>query len=322
MVNKKAVDFFEDENEEIEKTVEKKPARAKKEENLGYEHHARRGKNDHVSFFALAVVAIVILGIVGIIFGYTKDQIAKVQKNTNDQSLLTQIDSLKEQLNTLTDKANSLEDETSKNKEIVLSLFDKSRSLPDNLDMSTWKPYENKDMRIKLALAPGWEVGEVSKSAAAVPKVESTTAPVLPIKDVAPTTVDTSNTKELYTMVLQPVGDATAAGAITIKDDYADFWNLSIKDKAAMFADAALIDVFDSDDLNVKTLYFIDAESKLPTIVILTTDRILRVTFNMASKTVKNYMQYRVDFESMAMGVATIAPIEAKPLTGPEKPKK
>ena len=262
----------------------------------------RTPKGDSVSLFTLAVVTIVILGVIGIVFGYTKDKLNELQGGGNAAALEEQIINLKNQLKDLSDKTLALEKLNAENKEIVASLFDKNRKLPASVDSSTWVNYTNSEAKVNLKLPETWEVVSAQKVASG-----STPAPA-----EGEAAADTPVLHEFqYIIMLQSKGELNFVQAVTIKDDYLDFAGLTLAEKYDIFKELNLLD---ERDLSFgKMLYFIDlddAENEIPTVLILTENRILRATFNVYNKAFDKYIQFRQDFEAMMTTIDLAAKTE------------
>ncbi|OGF33390.1 hypothetical protein A2533_04690 [Candidatus Falkowbacteria bacterium RIFOXYD2_FULL_35_9] len=261
-----------------------------------------RGGNDNVSLFTLAVVAIVILGLIGIVFGYTKDKLSELQKGGSDKTvaLETQVENLKNQITELVDKAKTLEKD---NQELLINFFDNNRKLPRDLDVSTWLVYNNDQARMRLQFPENWEVVRAKQLNADQP---ATTAEATSEPDATKVA-----SRLQYEIVLQPKETPNFVQAITIKDDYIDFAGLSLDEKYSIFKELNLLD--QKDFTYGKMLYFIDLDDKdneIPTILILTENRILRATFNLLDKTLPDYMTYRKDFESIISTFDLIIKVE------------
>ena len=249
--------------------------------------------NDQVSLFTLAVVVIIILGVIGIVFGYAKDKIAELKKGGlgNSAVLEEQIKTLKTELQNLSERAKLLEQENEENKELVAGLFDQKRKLPDDVDTEGWSVYNNEIANLKLSFPASWEVANADK---------------LPLKE------GEAESGEHYIIKMQPKEKTDFVNAIILKDDYRDFSNLSLDEKYAIFKE---LDLLDEKDFSFgKMLYFIDLDendNEIPTILILTDDRILRVTFNVYNKNVQGYITFRTDFEKIISKLELLAPAEA-----------
>jgi len=275
------------------------------EEGIKGEVKKTQPKGDNVSLFTLAVVTIIILGVIGIVFGYTKDKLNQLQGNSGSAALEEQVKVLKNELKDLSDKTQALEKINAENKEIVANLFDNNRKLPSDVDTSDWVTYTNSEANINLQLPTTWEILSAQKVASgdnSAPadggEVAEVDAPVLPAYQ--------------HIIVIQPKGQPSFARAVTLKDDYLDFSTLSQEEKYDIFKELHLLD--ERDFGSGKILYFIDlddAENEIPTILILTDNRILRATFNVYNKTIDGYIQYRQEFEQIITTLDLPAAVEA-----------
>lgn len=248
------------------KTAEKKPASSNKKER----------KEDNY-LFTLIIVAVVILGIIGIVFGYTKDKISEIKKGGTEvtKGLETQVEDLKSKLAEMAEKADDLEKKSEKNKEVVLDLFDKARSIPNKINADGWQELASDELSFTVSFPAEWEV-------------------VKPIIE----TKDAGETQEM--VYLQPIGDENFLNAITLKSDYADFASLDIDEKVDIFKELDLIDT--KDFMHGTIMYFINYDKdnvEVPTMLVLTDDNIYRATFNVSDKATDNYFEYRKNFEQI-----------------------
>lgn len=239
------------------------------------------------NIFNLVIAVIVILGIIGIVFGYTKDKITELQKGGSEvtNELEQQVADLQKQLKNLTEKASQLEKDSLASKSVVIDLFEKYRTIPQNVNVENWKAIENKEVKFALNFPQTWEE----------------------VKVVTPAQEGEQNKAKEELAFIQPVGDSNFAGAIAIKSDYADFADLSLKEKNNIFKELDSLDTADFD--NGKMIYFINLDKdnkEVPTVLILTADKIYRATFNVADKKLSNYFQYRKDFEEIISTFRTV----------------
>lgn len=264
-------------------------------------------KEEQVSLFTLAVVAIVILAIVGVVFGYFRDQLSEIKKEGKENvALNSQLEILKKEISDLTSKAQKLELENIMNKEIVLNLFDKNRELPDEVNFEGWSVYKNEEAGVQLNIPSDWEVQSANKIINSVEKMPALSNEQKKEQPVSPSekTLISEDAVPQYQLMLQPKNVAEMIKAITLKDDYVDLWKLSLEEKQDVFAKINFIDQQEFD-LGV-LLYFIDIDDKdnqIPTVLILTDDRIMRATFNILDRNVSNYVKYRLDFEALVTGI-------------------
>ena len=232
------------------------------------------------------IAVVVILGIIGIVFGYTKDKISEIRKGGTDvtKGLEQQVLVLKDDINALKEKASSLEKDTISNKDVVIDLFEKTRKIPTKVDASNWNVLGDEKLSFSVSFPNTWE------------KVQSI---------VDPTSEQSETASEV--VYLQPIGQPDFLNSVTIKSDYADFAELSLKEKMEIFQDLDLLD--SSKFVNGQMLYFINLDkdnNEVPTIIILTDDNIYRATFNISNKKLSGYFGFRKDFESIAATFALV----------------
>lgn len=273
--------------EELEQGGEKKDKKGApkaKKVQAKAEINSKRETDKESSFlFPLVVVAVVILAIIGVVFGYTKDKLTQINKGGTDvtKDLENQVGILKQKLDEMQKKAENLEKTNEVNKEVVIDLFDKSRVIPLKVNAANWNLLDNKDLSFMVSYPKSWEA-------------------INPIVDTKEKTQPKTET-----ISLQPVGKAEFVNAITIRSDYADFAKLKMAEKEEIFKE---LDVIDRADFPFgKMIYFINFDkenNEVPTILVLTADNIYRATFNIANKKADNYFEYRKTFEDV---VATFA---------------
>ena len=237
-----------------------------------------KAKSVDNNLFNLVIAVVVILGIIGIIFGYTKDKISEIKQGGNDvtKSLEEQVIVLKQELTTLKDKADTLEKENISNKNVVIDLFDKSRTIPTKVNATGWAVLADKTLSFVVSYPTNWE-----KVNAVMPPAEAKAKPV-------------------EMMVLQPIGQTDFLNAVTITADYADFAKLTLKEKIEIFSDLDIIDKITFAD--GRMIYFINLDknnNEVPTILILTADNIYRATFNILNKKLAGYFDFRRNFEEI-----------------------
>jgi len=282
--------------ENVEKEFEKKPKKSKKQAEKPMDKifpaestkPASKSKADDNNLFNLIIAVVVILGIIGIVFGYTKDKISEIKKGGNDvtKSLEEQVTVLKQELTSLKDKADILEKENLSNKNVVIDLFDKSRTIPTNVNATGWNILDDKTLGFVVSYPTGWE------------KVNAVMPPATDAK-----------TKPVPTVVFQPINQPDFLNALTITADYADFAKLTLKEKIEIFSDLDIIDKITFAD--GRMIYFINLDKnngEVPTILILTPDNIYRATFNVPNKKLTGYFDYRRNFEEI---VATFGLVKA-----------
>ena len=270
--------------ENVEKEEEKKAKKVKKPADKPISAEpvkpaAGKVKSDDNNLFNLVIAVVVILGIIGIVFGYTKDKISEIKKGGNDvtKSLEEQVSMLKQELTSLKDKADILEKDNLSNKNVVIDLFDKSRTIPTKVNATGWNILDDKTSGFLVSYPANWE----KVNAVMPPATDATTKPV-------------------PTVVLQPINQPDFLNALTITADYADFAKLSLKEKIEIFSDLDIIDKITFAD--GRMIYFINLDknnSEVPTILILTADNIYRATFNVSNKKLTGYFDYRRNFEEI-----------------------
>lgn len=258
-----------------------------------------RSRNDggksEGGLFSLAIVVVVILGIIGIVFGYTKDKLGEIKQGGNEatKGLEEQLQSLKTELVNLKQKTATLEAENQNNKEVVIDLFDKERKLPEKIVTTDWNILRDASLSFTLSYPKTWET----------------------VKAVVQT--DKAADKNTDTVYLQPIGQANFVNAITIKKDYLDFAALKMSEKEDLFKELQALDR--QDFAGGKMIYFVNLDKdnkEIPTILILTDKAIYKATFNISDKALANYFVYRKDFEEL---VSTFT-LAAKTETPEKKP--
>ena len=238
------------------------------------------------------IVFVVVLAVVGVLFGYMKDKFSRVSQESVSKanSLESQVELLKQELADLKQKASVLEKDNLASKQVVIDLFDKERTLPRNPDVSAWQTLNNSDLSFNISYPATWE--------AVNPVVE---------------TKKTSNQKDYKeeTVVLQPKAQTDFINAVTVKTDYQDFASLPLKDKKQIFEDLPILDRYDFD--SGEMIYFINIDKnneEVPTVLILTKSNIYRATFNVTNKQLTNYFEYREDFEKMIVTFGLNTPVK------------
>ena len=288
--------------EELEKGGEKKakkPASKAKKVEPKVVSEARSSEPKEAGFlFPLVIVAVVILAIVGVVFGYTKDKLTEIRNGGTNvtKDLEEQVNSLTQKLGEIQKTAESLQKTNEANKEVVIDLFDKSRVIPLKVNVADWNLLDNKDLSFMFSFPKDWEVVNpiIDTKAKTQPKAEAVS--------------------------VQPIGKADYVNAITIRSDYADFAQLAMAEKEDIFKELEVIDR--ADFPFGKMIYFINFDkdnNEVPTILILTKDNIYRATFNVSNKKTDNYFEYRKTFEDM---VATFDLRPATAIKAPAEPEK
>jgi hypothetical protein len=270
------------------KTTKKKAVKAKT-----MDIKRKEGKDDNY-LFTLVIVTVVILGIIGIIFGYTKDKLSELKKGGTEvtKELENEVNSLKKKLSAMQDKTAEMEKETEINKDVVIDLFDKNRTIPTNVNAVEWKELGLVDLTFSVSFPQTWEMVR--------PIIETQAEEGVPVDEL---------------IYLQPIGQELYTGAITLKNDYADFSKISLEAKIEIFSE---LDVVDSVDFSFgKMIYFINLDQdnkEVPTILILTEDNIYRATFNVSDKKTSNYFEYRKDFEEIISTFIMMPEVEEEAL--------
>lgn len=249
---------------------------------------AARRKMPDLKLFFLIVVFIGIVGLVGLVFGYTKDKVSEVKTSGANltRGLESQLNNLKSELNTLRDKTTVLERENSANKDLMLDLFEQSRKLSSGINAIDWNLLQDDSLGFTVKYPSAWE------------RVQS----ILDKKPAAGTVEEekTDAASEEQFVYLQPKNDSNFLNAILIKTDYPEYFSKSLKDKEAAFASLELLDKQDFND--GKMLYFVNIDKnnvQVPTIIVLTKDKIYRATFNISNKKLDKYIDYRKAFEDI-----------------------
>jgi len=283
ITNKEVIRMVDDNIiEELEKGGEKKekktPVRAKKAVPKAEVEERTSGGKEAGYLFPLVVVAVVILAIIGVVFGYTKDKLTEIRKGGTDvtKDLEDQVNALKQKYDEMQKKAENLEKVNEANKEVVIDLFDKSRVIPLKVNAADWNVLDNKDLSFMVSYPKNWEVVN----------------PIIEMKDKTQPKVETVS--------IQPIGKGDFVNAITIKSDYLDFAKLKLSEKEDIFKELEIIDK--ADFPFGKMIYFINFDkenNEVPTILILTSDNIYRATFNVSDKNADNYFEYRKTFEDI-----------------------
>lgn len=262
-------------------------------------------ESDNV-YFSLAVVAIVILIVIGIIFGYTKDKINKLnQAQEETKTLASQLQDVSSKLASLQDKTNTLESLNKENQALVVDILEKQREIPANVDTKTWTVYKDPSGAYQIKFPKTWElakplIGPVSNENSAKEAAET---------DKAKTDIQADSEKNPPSSItyFQPKAMPAFAQAVSIQEDYLDFASMSIKEKYAIFKDLKLIDEFDFD--SGRGLYFLNLNDKgeqVPTVLFLTKKHIYRMTFNVLDKQTIGYLTYRGDFEKSTSTFTTV----------------
>jgi hypothetical protein len=275
--------MVEDIYDEVEGTKAKKKKGGKRKAG-GTKKKSGGAKKEDNNLFIFIVGIVIILGIVGVLFGYTKDKFGELnlQGGTKTQSLEGQINDLKSELKDLSDRSEKIALENEYNKEVVIDLFDKNRKLPVNPDIANWQVLNNESLSFVVSYPVTWTTSE----------------PV--INEEKDDQGELIKKEEMIN--LQPIEDENFVNAVTLKTDYQDFVNLELAEKLDIFQELDSLDTFSFE--NGEMIYFINIDKnnqEIPTIIILTDTNIYRMTFNITDKKAPNYFKHREQFESMAI---------------------
>ncbi|MBI5254612.1 hypothetical protein HY932_02425 [Candidatus Falkowbacteria bacterium] len=257
-------------------------------------------ESDNV-YFSLAVVVIVILVVIGIIFGYTKDKINKLNEaQEQSEALATQLQDVTKKIASLQDKTNTLEIINKENQALVVDMLEKERKIPDNVDTTNWTVYKDEDSAFQIKLPTTWEK---AKPLIVNDQKSATTQPT----DKTTIEKETANPVTKAVVYFQPKAMPDFSQAVSIEEDYLDFAALTMKEKYDIFKDLKLIDEFNF--VNGTGLYFLnlnDAGEQIPTVLLLTKKHIFRMSFNAIDKQAPGYLTYRSYFEKIASTFTTV----------------
>jgi hypothetical protein len=265
------------------------------------------------------IFAIIIIVIVGAAFAFNYKKMNDLQNGDQSKTLNATIEDLKTEIQTLNDRAQELEKAAAESQDVVVDLFDKSRKLPTAVDAKDWFVYNNDKLSFSLKLPTTWEV---------VKTVDNT----VELKTETPATVSakvttTNKTAAVapapapqvqQTVYLQPKDDNKFILAMTFRNDYLNFSNYTLTQKADLFKDIKKID--SKDFAMGKMIYYIDIDKEnheIPTILVLTDKAIYRATFNILDKKLENYMKYRVDFENIVSTFGAVQKVATPATTAP-----
>jgi uncharacterized protein YoxC len=234
-------------------------------------------------YFSLAVVAIVLLIIIGVIFGYTKDKINKLaQAQEDSKALATQLQEVTDKLTSLQDKTATLEKMHKENQAIVTDILDKQREIPASVETAGWTLYQNAGGAYQVKLPATWELAQPLMGA------------------------DSGVEKLSSVVYFQPKANPTFVQVVSVQEDYLDFAALSIKEKYEIFKELKLIDEFDfTSGLGLYFLNLNDKGEQVPTVLFLGKKHIYRMTFNVSDKQAVEYLTFRGDFEKIAATFTT-----------------
>jgi hypothetical protein len=267
-------------------------------------------KKERVSFFTLGVMAIVILAVIGLVFGYTHDKVAKLENSENETRALTeQLEALKAQVQKLTEK-NEADGVAAGNKQEVLAfLFDRNHTLPGAVAAESWSVYNNPTALWQIRLPENWVVAK-EEATDYIYKADTLKAfyKKNPPEETGVKTVR---------VVMEPKGDAAFAGAVMIQDYYPEYWWAMDKAQSVILEDLEIIDHL-TGSLGEYYYYLStnDEGQEIPTILIFSPERILRATFNVLNRKDSKYLDYRMDFENMIVTLDKLEPVA--PITASE----
>jgi len=245
-----------------------------------------------MKLFALVVVFIGIIGGVGLVFGYTKDQAGTDAGVKVSNGLEAQLNNLKDELNALREKTTVLERENSANKDIMLDLFEQSRKIP-TVTAENWVPVTDESLTFNIKTPATWEK---VKSIIEKPAV----APDAAVDGAVPAEATPTIVVEDESIYLQPIGQSDFLNAILIETDYPEYIDKTLAEKAAAFSKLDLLDKIDF--AGGQMLYFVNIDKnniQVPTILILTKEKIYRATFNVSNKKLEKYTDHRKEFEEI-----------------------
>ena len=250
----------------------KPKAKAVEGEKAGSKSVGKKAPQADNVYFTLAVVVIVLLIIVGIIFGYTKDKLNELGDATGGTSDLSeQVAKLTADLTKLEKKTEDLEKLNKENQVLVLDLWEKQRNVPESVDTDGWTMYDDENMQVEIPQT--WEIAQ----------------PIM------------GEDEKQTGIYFQPLGQADYAQAISLFEDYMDFSELTLDEKYDIFKELNLIDEFEfSDGVGLYFLNLNDKEEQVPTVLFLTEMHIFRMSFNILDKQATKYLDYRADFEKIA----------------------
>ncbi|HMB25915.1 MAG TPA: hypothetical protein VKP03_00705 [Patescibacteria group bacterium] len=275
----KEVEQKKQEGKKKKKTKSPKKSGTKKSAKKVSGQKSSKTKSKDNGVVNLIIVIVIVLGIVGIVFGYTKSQISDINKGGTEVSkgLENQIKDLKNQISTLKQTADKLEKENKTSKNIVLDLFNKDRQLPRQLDVEGWNMLKEKGIGYTVSYPQHWE------------KVK----PILGSGQ--------ENDQDAQIAYLQPIGKADFINAVKIKKDYYDFEELPLDEKLEIFSELDALDTYEFEEGIM--IYFINLDkdnNQVPTVLVLTDKAIYRIIFNAAGRDSMEYFKYRQEFEKIA----------------------
>jgi len=247
----------------------------------------RKFPKPDLKLFVLIIVFLGIVGLVGLVFGYTKDKVTEVKTSGANltRGLESQLNNLKQEISNLRDKTTVLERENSANKDLMLDLFEQSRKLAGSADTANWIAMQDDSVNFTVKMPSSWE------------RVQAITDKPVITGEVK---LDEKEVQKEEMVYLQPKNDSNFLNAILIKSDYPEYAGKSLKDKEAAFASLELLD--EQAFTGGKMLYFVNIDKnnvQVPTILVLTKNNIYRATFNISNKKLDKYIDYRKSFEEI-----------------------
>ncbi|MBU1132174.1 hypothetical protein KKC32_02930 [Patescibacteria group bacterium] len=259
-----------------------KPAKMEKPEKREIPERKKTSISE-TKVFSIAVAVIIALGIIGILVGYTKDKFGEIKAGGDlvKENMEQEVNDLKAELNNLREKTNNLEEESASNKSAVIDIFEKTRKIPTSVNAGNWNALSDENLSFTVNYPRNWEVVRSLIKANDKENIDS------------------------EIVYLQPTGQADFLNAVIIESDYPEMSDMTVRAKYAAFSGLEMLDIYDFDD--GKMLYYInvdEANNQIPTIMILTEDKIYRATFNIANKKLTGYFDARKTFEEI---VATFA---------------
>ena len=267
-------------------------------------------KKEKVSFFTLGVMAVVILGVIGLVFGYTRDKLTQLQKEEQETRALTeQIEALKSQVQDLAAKGEADGVAAANKQEILSFLFDRHHTLPNQVASESWTVYNNPTALWQMRLPENWTVAKEE----AVDYIYDADILKAFYKRNPPEETGVKTVR----VVMEPKGDAAFAGAVMIQDYYPEYWWAMDKAQSVILEDLEIIDHL-TGSLGEYYYYLSinDEGQEIPTILIFSPERILRATFNVLNRKDSKYLDYRMDFENMIVTLDKLEPVA--PITASE----
>jgi uncharacterized protein YoxC len=240
----------------------------------------RKPGND---FFIIIIVLVGALAIISLFWTNTKEKIKEIKSGGERyaEQLEGQVKILNDELAALRAKTENLEKENINNKEVVLEMFENNRKLPANVaGLSNWNTFSDENFDFTVQYPEGWE------NVRAV---------------FSPENAEDSETKH-SAAVFQPEKNSDFMNAIVIKEDYFDFWNMSLREKEKIFAELIAMDKKEiAGGMLIYFLNFDKENREIPTVLVLLEKKIYRISFTIINKQFDRYLEYRKNFEEMAI---------------------